>query len=147
MTKKQKRDNYYMKVAELTATNSYARRTKVGAVLVRDGRIISSGWNGQPAGLPNNCEDELPDGSLVTKNTVIHSEVNAIFFGAKNGIKTDGSTLYLTLSPCVTCALAIIQAGIKEVYYREKYRDLNGVKFLKKNNIKVYQLKETKANE
>ena len=147
MTKKQKRDNYYMKVAELTATNSYARRTKVGAVLVRDGRIISSGWNGQPAGLPNNCEDELPDGSLVTKNTVIHSEVNAIFFCAKNGIKTDGSTLYLTLSPCVTCALAIIQAGIKEVYYKEKYRDLNGVKLLKKNNIKVDQLKETKANE
>jgi len=137
MNKKDKRNRYYMGVAELTALNSYAKRTKVGAVLVRDGRIISSGWNGQPAGMDNNCEDQLPDGTLVTKNTVIHSEVNAIFFCAKNGIKTDGAILYLTLSPCVTCALAIIQAGIKEVYYKDKYRDLSGVKFLKKNHIKV----------
>lgn len=131
-----------MRVAELTATNSYARRSKVGAILVKEGRIIGSGWNGQPHGMENSCEIVNADGTLTTKDTVIHSEANAIFFCAKNGIKTDGTILYVSLSPCVKCALAIIQAGIKTVYYRKQYRDISGIEFLKKNNIKVEQLKK-----
>lgn len=129
-----------MQVAELTATNSKARRTKVGAVLVKDGRLIASGWNGQPHGFDNSCETMNPDGSMTTKETVIHAEANVVYFCAKHGIKTDGTTLYITMSPCIKCGLAIIQAGIKKVYYRTAYRDPSGIAFLRQNNIKVEQL-------
>jgi len=135
MTKQERLNEYYMRVAELTALNSCAKRTKVGAVLVKEGRLVSSGWNGQPHGMNNCCETTNPDGTLTTKETVIHSEANAIYFCAKHGLKTDGTILYVTLSPCVKCSLAIIQAGIKKVYYREEYRDPSGIKFLRKNNI------------
>lgn len=141
MTKTAKRNEYLMRVAELTSLNSYARRSKVGAILVKEGRIIATGYNGQPRGLDNSCEIVLDDGTLQTKDTVIHSEANAIYFCAKHGLKTEGTDLYVTMSPCVKCALAIIQAGIKHVYYREEYRDTSGIEFLKKNNIKVEQLK------
>lgn len=142
MTKQERLNEYYMRVAELTALNSSASRNKVGAILVKDGRIISSGWNGTAHHRPNCCEIENPDGTLTTKDEVIHSEANAIYFCAKHGLKTDGTTLYVTLSPCIKCCLAIIQAGIKHVYYREEYRDPSGILFLKQNNIKVDQLRK-----
>lgn len=122
---------YFMRVAFETAKLSHAKRTKVGAVLVLDNRIISQGHNGTPTHFCDICEDVLEDGSLVTKDTVIHAEANAIYFCAKNGLKTDGTTLYITMSPCVKCALGIIQAGIKTVYYFEEYRDPSGIEFLK----------------
>lgn len=87
---------------------SHAIRKKVGAVLVKDGRIVSIGYNGTPTGFPNCCEDKLADGSLKTKSIVVHAEANALFFCAKTEIQTAGATMYLTLSPCPTCALGII---------------------------------------
>ena len=141
MMKQEKMDQYFMRVAQLTAELSYAKRKKVGAILVKDNRIISIGYNGTPKGwVSNECEDMLPDGSLVTKPYVVHAEANALFWCAKTEIITNGSTMYLTLSPCATCALGLIQSGIVRVVYLETYRDLIGVEVLKKAGIQVEQL-------
>ena len=142
MTKERQQQyhEYFMRVAEETANLSFAKRTKVGAILVKDNRAIAQGHNGQPVNFDNVCEDVLPDGSLETKDTVIHAEANAIYFCAKNGIPTNGTTLYISMSPCVKCALAIIQAGISKVFYRTEYRDRSGIEFLRKNNIPCEQL-------
>lgn len=131
---------YFMNVAEETAKLSHARRTKVGALITLDNRILTQGHNGRVTGTENNCEYENPDGTLTTREDVIHAEANALYFCAKNGLKTEGTVLYVTMSPCVHCSLGIIQAGIKEVYYKTKYRDTSGIEFLKKNNIKVVQI-------
>ena len=136
----EKMDTYFMKVAQLTAELSYAIRKKVGAVLVKDNRIISIGYNGTCAGMDNCCEDVMPDGSLKTKSTVVHAEANSLFWCAKTEIITNGSTLYLTLSPCSTCALGIIQSGIKRVVYLEEYRDTSGIEVLKKAGIKIEKM-------
>ena len=133
----EKMDRYFMDVAKLTSQLSHARRTKVGAVMVKDNRIISIGLNGTPHGFSNNCEDELPDGTLVTKNIVVHAEMNALCFCAKTEIETEGATIYLTLSPCANCALALIQSGIKRVVYLEQYRDLSGIKILEQAGIEI----------
>lgn len=139
MTKKERFQQYFMKVAMLTASNSHAKRTKVGAVLVKDGRLVASGWNGQPKGFDNCCEREDIDDQgnkiLVTLPTVIHSEANLLMFCAKHGIKTDGTDLYVTLSPCINCGILIIQAGIKNVYYNEVYRDTSGIEFLQNAGV------------
>lgn len=141
MTKKEKFQEYFMEVAKLTAGNSYAKRTKVGAVLVKDGRLVASGWNGQPKGFDNVCEREetLPDGTthLVTLPTVIHAEANLLTYCAKYGIPTEGTDLYVTLSPCINCGLLILQAGIKNVFYSEAYRDASGIEFLQNAGIMV----------
>ena len=140
-----------MDVAFRTAQMSYAVRAKVGSVLVKDCRIVATGWNGTPAGFDNCCEQKVkkqsyfdklinPSG-LETKSDVIHSEANIIYFCAKHGIKTEGAVLYLTLSPCANCALAIVQAGIKSVYYNEAYRDISGIELLCKSGVNVSQIK------
>ena len=129
-----------MRVAQLTAELSYAKRKKVGAVLAKDSRIISIGYNGTPHGWDNCCEEVMPDGSLKTKSCVVHAEANALFWCAKTEIITNGSTMYLTLSPCATCALGLIQSGIVRVVYLEAYRDLTGVEVLEKAGIHVEQL-------
>ena len=137
--------SYFMKVAKLAAENSYSRRAKVGAIIVRDGRIISTGWNGQPRGFDNCCEKEvvLPSGerALETLPTVIHAEMNALFWCSKTEIISDNSELYVTLSPCVNCALGIIQCGIRKVYYLDEYRDTSGLELLKKCGIELEQVK------
>lgn len=136
-----KMDKYFMRVAQLTAELSYAVRKKVGAVLVKDNRIISIGFNGTPKGWEtNNCEDIMPDGSLKTKSIVVHAEANALFWCAKTEIITNGATMYQTLSPCATCALGLIQSGIKRVVFLEKYRDITGIEILEKANVKVEQI-------
>lgn len=137
--------SYFMKVAKLAAENSYSRRAKVGAIIVRNGRIISTGWNGQPKGFDNCCEREvvLPTGekALETLPTVIHAEMNALFWCSKTEIISDNSELYVTLSPCVNCALGIIQCGIRKVYYLDEYRDTSGLELLKKCGIELEQVK------
>ena len=139
----EKMDKYFMGVAKLTSQLSHARRTKVGAVMTKDNRIISIGINGTPQGFDNNCEDVMPDGSLVTKNIVVHAEMNSLCFCAKTEIETEGATIYLTLSPCSNCALAMIQSGIKRVVYLEKYRDLSGIKILEQAGVEVEQFQGT----
>jgi dCMP deaminase len=115
-----------MNVAKEIATLSHCTRSKVGAVLVKDGNVISFGYNGTPSGMDNCCERDN-----VTLPHVIHAEVNAVLKAAKTGTSVDGSTLYLTLSPCLDCSKLILQAGVKRVVYLETYRNLDGPNFLK----------------
>ena len=115
-----------MNITKEVATLSHCVRFKVGAVLVKEGNIISMGYNGTPAGMDNGCEKDN-----VTVPHVIHGEVNAILKAAKTGISVNGGTLYLTLSPCLDCSKLILQSGIKRVVYLTAYRNLEGVDFLK----------------
>jgi dCMP deaminase len=127
MNKQQKLDKTFINIAKEIGSLSYCTRSKVGAVLVKDGNVISFGYNGTPAGMDNSCEE-----NNVTKDEVIHAEMNAILKAAKSGNAVDGSTLYLSLSPCQNCCKLIIQSGIKRVVYLEGYRDLKPIEFLSK---------------
>ena len=133
----------YMDVARRFAELSHARRLHVGAIVVKDDRIISIGYNGMPAGWDNDCEDVIQHSddttSLKTKSEVLHAESNAITKLAKSTISSVGTTLYTTTMPCFECSKFIIQAGISEVRYCEEYRDTSGVDLLEKAGIPVYQ--------
>lgn len=135
-------DKTYLEMAECVSKLSYGIRAKVGCVIVSDkGQVISHGWNGTPSGFDNACEYTDENGELHTKREVLHAESNAILKCARFGnASTDGSTIYVTLSPCVDCAKLIIQAGVKRVCYKEKYRDTSGIDFLKENGIIVEQI-------
>ena len=141
MTQEQS-DKYYIKVAKLCAKNSYAIKLQVGAVIVKDGQIMSDGFNGTPCGFENKCEVKSMDGSLHTLSYVLHAESNAILKCAKYGRATNGSTIYITYSPCMECAKLIIQAGIIRVVYLEEYKNLDGIELLKRAGIKVEKFKE-----
>jgi len=147
---KQKFKEAYMKTAETFAELSHARRLHVGAIVVKDDRIISIGYNGMPAGWDNNCEDELhqPIGrvNLVTKPEVLHAETNAIAKLAKSNESGMGATMFITHAPCLDCAKLIYQSGIGSVLYRDAYRDTSGITFLEKSGIKVEQLNDSMAN-
>lgn len=129
----EKFDHSYLKMAAIWAQNSYCKRRQVGALIVKDRMIISDGYNGTPSGFENICEDE----SGVTKPYVLHAEANAITKVAKSGNSSQGSTLYVTASPCLECAKLIIQAGITRVVYRDEYRLTDGVDLLRKAGIEV----------
>ena len=126
-------DVRYMRMARIWAENSYCKRRRVGALIVKDKMIISDGYNGTPSGFENVCEDE----NNVTKPYVLHAEANAITKIARSGNNSDGATLYVTTSPCIECAKLIIQAGIRRVIYGEKYRIEDGINLLKRANIDV----------
>jgi dCMP deaminase len=135
-----------MKTAETFANLSTARRKKVGAIIVKDNRIISIGYNGTPSGWDNNCENPVygmnENGKidvidLKTKPEVIHAEMNAIAKLAKSTESGDGSSMFITCAPCMECAKMIAQSGITNVYYREAYRSDDGLKFLHKCNVSV----------
>ena len=119
-----------MGLARKISEASYANRNKVGALLEKNSNIIAFGYNGTPSGFDNVCET-----NGVTKLEVLHAESNAIAKCARSTQSAEGSTLYVTTSPCIECAKLIIQAGIKEVYYAESYRDLAGIYLLKSANI------------
>ena len=125
-------DSSYLAMAEIWAQNSYCKRRKVGALLVKDRMIISDGYNGTPSGFENICEE---DG--VTKPYVLHAEANAITKVAKSGNSSEGATLYVTASPCLECSKLIIQAGIKRVVYRDEYRLTDGIDLLRRAGIEV----------
>ncbi len=126
-------DVRYMRMARIWAENSYCKRRRVGALIVKNKMIISDGYNGTPSGFENVCEDE----NNVTKPYVLHAEANAITKIARSGNNSDGATLYVTTSPCIECAKLIIQAGIRRVIYGEKYRIEDGINLLKRANINV----------
>ena len=128
-------DHSYLQMAEVWAQNSYCKRRKVGALIVKDKMIISDGYNGTPSGFENICEDE--DG--VTKPYVLHAEANAITKVAKSGNSSAGATLYVTASPCMECSKLIIQSGITRVVYRDAYRLMDGIELLKRAGIEVEQ--------
>lgn len=129
-------DSIYIQMAHLNATQSKAERKKVGAVLVTESGILLPGYNGTPRGMNNSCEYVTPEG-LVTKQSVIHAELNCILKAAREGVSVVNSTLYVTLAPCEACAAMIVQAGIKEVYYSEEYRSTSGIDLLKEAGISI----------
>jgi len=136
---KQKRfDQRYLEMARIWAQNSYCQRRQVGALVVKNGMIISDGYNGTPSGFENVCEDD----NGVTKPYVLHAEANAITKLARSSNNSDGSTIYITASPCIECAKLIIQAGIKRVVYGENYRLTDGIDLLKRAGIEVVYLGE-----
>jgi dCMP deaminase len=137
--------NAFMKTAKIFAECSTARRLHVGAIVVKDDRIISIGYNGMPSGWDNNCEHEIrwPNGEirfLETKEEVLHAESNAISKLARSPESGDGATMFITHSPCISCAKLIYQSGIRKVYFGEQYRSTDGVEFLKKCNVDVEQV-------
>ena len=139
---KQKWIDVFMDTGERFAQLSSAKRLQVGAVIVKDNRIISIGYNGMPAGWDNVCENEIsyPDAEGVTlksKPEVIHAEANAILKLARDGESGSQSTLFCTHAPCMDCAKLIYGAGINTVYYRDAYRSTDGTDFLKKCNVEV----------
>lgn len=125
------RDFMYLRMANIWAQNSFAKRAKVGALIVKDGRIISDGYNGMPSTMPNVCEYMNENGVLTTNKEVLHAESNALMklcsFGA---VSSKGSVLFCTFSPCMHCAKLIVQAGVKHVHFTQLYRDLDGLKLL-----------------
>ena len=127
----------YSDIAERVAELSSARRLQVGAIVVRDDRIISMGYNGMPAGWDNNCESELADGTLKTRPEVLHAEMNALMKLARSHESGLGADLFITHSPCMECAKGIYQAGINRVYYGTQYRSNDGIQFLNQSNIEV----------
>lgn len=137
MTEKQRLlDERYLRMAKIWSENSYCTRRKVGAILVKDNMIISDGYNGTPSGFPNICEDS--DG--VTLPYVLHAEANAITKVARSNNSSDGSTLYVSTSPCMECSKLIIQAGIKRVVFSEMYRICDGLELLRQVGIEVVHL-------
>lgn len=159
---KQKFINAYMRTAEIFAGLSSARRLHVGAIVVKDDRIISIGYNGMPSGWDNNCEDEIYcDGdeqgeyrrqlypkhanqwisyNLKSKPEVLHAETNAIAKLAKSTESGNGATLFVTHAPCLNCAKLVYQSGINTVYYRNNYRSIDGINFLEKCGVKVVKV-------
>jgi dCMP deaminase len=167
---KQRFKQAYMDVARRFAELSHARRLHVGAIVVKDDRIISIGYNGMPAGWDNNCEDRVYDSGaggwispeefeeqypyteynedaeeeyrygLKTKPEVLHAESNAIAKLAKSNDSGLGADIFITHAPCIECAKLIYQSGIGSVYYGENYRDDAGVEFLKKSGVKIEKL-------
>lgn len=134
-------DQRYLKMANIWSQNSYCKRRQVGAIIVKDKMIISDGYNGTPAGFENICEDE----NNKTKPYVLHAEANAITKVAKSNNSSEGSTLYVTSSPCLECAKLIIQAGIRRVVFTDNYRLEDGINLLKRAKIEVVQVEETEA--
>lgn len=133
----QKHDIAYLKMAKEWSNLSKCKRKKVGALIVKNGMIISDGYNGTPSKFNNDCEDS----DNKTNWYVLHGEANAILKCAKYGKSTDGATLYQTLSPCKECSKLIIQSGIKRLVYIEEYKDKSGIDFLKKYGIEVIKIK------
>ena len=126
-------DRRYIKMALIWAENSYCKRRKVGALIVKEKMIISDGYNGTPAGFENICEDE----DNHTFPYVLHAEANAITKVARSNNSSEGATLYVTPSPCIECAKLIIQAGIRRVVFSEHYRLHDGIDLLEQAGIQV----------
>ena len=167
---KEKLKTAYMKTAEIFAELSHARRLHVGAIVVKDDRIISIGYNGMPAGWDNNCEDKVWDTGaggwvspeefdamypyteyneeaeeeyrygLKTKPEVLHAESNAIAKLARSNESGLGASIFITHAPCIECAKLIYQSGIDNVFYGNNYRDDSGIEFLKKSGVKIEQV-------
>lgn len=129
-------DRRYLRMAGIWSENSYCKRRKVGALIVKDKMIISDGYNGTPAGFENVCEDARGN----TYPYVLHAEANAITKVARSNNSSEGSTLYVSTSPCMECSKLIIQAGIKRVVFSELYRICDGLDLLRQVGIEVVHM-------
>ena len=129
-------DETMLTTAKLFGELSYCEKKKVGALIAKDGRILATGYNGTVSGFDNQCETySMIENKLVTSPFVIHAEQNVLMFCAKHGIATDGTTMYITLSPCETCAKLIVQAGIKRVVFLDYYKNIDGILFLQQAGV------------
>jgi dCMP deaminase len=146
-------EEIYMNLAQSLALRSHCVKLKVGAVLTRDTRIISLGYNGPPAGT-NNCDEEWPEKGCPRDSKggcslALHAEQNAILYAAKNQMALEGATIYVTLSPCLACAKVLFSLGIKKVIYLDSYAEYKkiasdeGVDFLRKFGVEVLRYKKT----
>ncbi len=144
-------DDIYMELAENLAKRSHCVKAHVGAVLTKDTRIVSVGYNGPPAGT-HNCDEVWPEegcprDSKGSCSLALHAEQNAILYASKNNVTIEGATLYVTLSPCISCARVIFTTGIKKVYFLKSYSEFKGlandegVDFLRKFGVEVVQYK------
>ena len=144
---KQSFESIFMRLATDLATRSHCVRAQVGAVLTKDTRIVSIGYNGPPAGT-HNCDEEWPEtgcarDSKGSCSLALHAEQNAILYAIKNGAKLEGATLYVTLSPCIACARLILSSGIVKVIYKDSYAAYKGlasdegVDFLRKFGVEI----------
>lgn len=141
-------DDYFMDIAELVASRSTCRRRQVGAVIVKDRRIISTGYNGAPRGV-SHCLDVgclreqlgVPSGERHELCRAVHAEQNAIIQAALHGVSTNGATLYCTTQPCVLCAKMLLNAGIKEIFFRGSYPDELALSLLQEGDVKINLLK------
>ena len=131
--------DYFVSIAESTAKLSYAKRLQVGAILVKDGRIQSIGYNGAVAGFDNSAEDETGK----TKNTVIHAEENCILKMAKSNDSSEGSEMFVTHAPCIHCARLIFLSGVTMVYYIHDYGSSEGLDFLRETNVDYKKIERT----
>ena len=152
MIKKPSFNDIYMDLAEQLAKRSHCVKAQVGAVLTKDTRIISLGYNGPPAGT-HNCDIEWPEAgcprdSKGSYSLALHAEQNAILYASKNGVNIQDATLYVTLSPCIACARVIYTMGIKKVFYKDSYASFKGIKsdegvdFLRKFGVEVVHYKK-----
>lgn len=148
MPKRPSLDEYFMRIADVVATRSTCLRQKVGALLVRDKRILSTGYNGAPRGLPHcldiGClrdEREIESGTRHEVCRAVHAEQNAIIQCALHGISTEGSTLYCTHQPCILCTKMLINAGVKRVVFRQHYPDEESLEYLRQAKIEVVRFK------
>lgn len=143
-------DEYFMEIAEIVKTRSTCMRRQVGAVIVKDNRIITTGYNGAPSGLKHctelgGCEREklhVPSGQRHELCRALHAEQNAIIQAAKLGIGTEGATIYITLQPCVICAKMLINAGIQRIVFRGTYPDELAMSILEEADIELCMMKE-----
>jgi dCMP deaminase len=136
--------NAHMKAAEVYSQLSSAVRLQVGCVVVKDNTLIGIGYNGMPSGWDNNCEDEIiieEDEKFIkglkTKPEVLHAETNALAKIARSTNSSDGASIFITHAPCLDCAKLVYQSGIKSVYYRNSYKNTDGIDFLNKCNVEV----------
>ena len=139
ISKQLRYDRAYLRLAKSWGLLSYCTRKKVGAIIVKEGVIISDGFNGTPKGFDNYCEDTNGD----THWYVLHAEANAILKVAKSTNNCNGSTLYLTHSPCKECSKIVLQAGIIRLVYIEKYKDASGLIFLQNAGVDILQIEDT----
>jgi len=137
-------DNYFMQLAELVSSRSTCLRRKVGAVIVREKHILSTGYNGAPRGLPHcretGClreENNVPSGERHELCRATHAEANALIQAALHGVSTAGATLYCTTAPCTICAKMLINAGIERIVYREGYPDRLGLEMSEQIGIRI----------
>jgi dCMP deaminase len=132
-------DKAYLRMAKTWSELSHCSRKQVGAIIVKDGMIISDGFNGTPSGFDNCCENDAGE----THWYVLHAEANAILKVAKSSHNCTGATLYLTLSPCQECSKLVVQSGISKVVFMKKYKDESGIAFLENAGVETVQIEES----
>ena len=143
-------DEYFMSIAEMVKSRSTCLRREVGALIVKDNHIITTGYNGPPSGIKH-CEElggcyreklGIPSGERHELCRALHAEQNAIIQAAKLGVTTDGATMYVTLQPCVICAKMIINAGIKKLIFKGSYPDKISMEMLEESDIELFRYGE-----